>query len=272
MPWYLQQINLGGGATVPGEYIAGARTNPEATARSAVGKGWLFVSAYNDQQHFSYVDSKANIQDVWWDGSNWHLQQINNANSGGVTVPGEYLVADHTQPNATAPAVLDDGLFVSPYGGQHHFAYYDGSYNIQDVWWDGNEWHLQQINNAFGNGGTVPGEWIAGDHTQPIDTARALPGAPPLPRRALFVSVFRDQQHFVYVDEVANLQDVWWDGNEWHLQQINNAYTTPTVANEYIASADAIAAAGDFFVSVYNNQQHFTYRDVNGNLQDVWYG
>ena len=29
---------------------------------------------------------------------------------------------------------------------------------------------------------------------------------------------------------------------------------------------------GDLFVSVYNGQQHFTYRDKNGNLQDCWYG
>jgi hypothetical protein len=29
---------------------------------------------------------------------------------------------------------------------------------------------------------------------------------------------------------------------------------------------------GDLFVSVYVDQQHFTYRDGNGNLQDAWYG
>jgi hypothetical protein len=64
---------------------------------------------------------------------------------------------------------------------------------------------------------------------------------------------------------------VWWGGG-WNLQQINNSFQTPTIGGEYVASPEAHAAvAGEFFVSVYNNQQHFTYRDVNGNLQDVWY-
>src|SRR5580704_13936247 len=37
----------------------------------------LFVSVYNDQQHFSYLDGSGNIQDAWWGGEQWHLQQIN---------------------------------------------------------------------------------------------------------------------------------------------------------------------------------------------------
>ena len=34
---------------------------------------------------------------------------------------------------------------------------------------------------------------------------------------------------------------------------------------------DGPAVAGDLFVTVYGDQQHFTYRDAKGNVQDCWY-
>jgi hypothetical protein len=34
------------------------------------------VSTYSDQLHFTYPDSQSNIQDLWYNGSGWHLQQL----------------------------------------------------------------------------------------------------------------------------------------------------------------------------------------------------
>ena len=53
----------------------------------------LFVSVYNDQMHFTYRDVSGNLQDCWYNGpaGTWNLQQINNANGAGATVPGEYV-------------------------------------------------------------------------------------------------------------------------------------------------------------------------------------
>jgi hypothetical protein len=61
-------------------------------------------------------------------------------------------------------------------------------------------WNLQQINNATGQP-TVPGEYVA----CPQATAEYNGG--------LAVSAFGDQQHFAYVDDNANIQDCWWDGD-----------------------------------------------------------
>ncbi len=62
--------------------------------------GDLFVTVYDNQQHFTYRDAKGNIQDCWYGGS-WNLQQINDANGAGATVPGEYIATAA----ATAAAV-----------------------------------------------------------------------------------------------------------------------------------------------------------------------
>ena len=197
--WNLQKINNGG--CTPGPAAAGN----------------LFVSVYNNQHHFTYLDKAGNIQDAWLDNKDnkWNLQKINN---GGCT-PG--------------PAAAGN-LFVSVYNNQHHFTYVDGAGNIQDAWYD-NKWNLQKINN----GGCTPGPAAAGN---------------------LFVSVYNNtQHHFTYVDGAGNIQDAWWD-NKWNLQKINNGGCTP-----------GPAAAGNLFVSVYNNQHHFTYLDGAGNIQDAWY-
>jgi hypothetical protein len=123
--WHLQQINEGAGPAVAGEYVA----TPGAPAAA----GDLFVSVYNDQQHFSYLDAKGNIQDAWWDGRQWHLQKINN---GGMT----------TGPSAAG------GLFVCVYNRQHHFAYRDADGNIWDSWWDVPEMAVGVVEVVLPNG------------------------------------------------------------------------------------------------------------------------
>ena len=242
--WHLQQINdaNGSGATVPGEYIA-------VSLATAAAVGGVFVCSFNGQDHFAYLDANGTIQDCWYDGSSWHLQQINRGN--GPSVPGEWVATD-------GPAAVGD-LFVSVYGGQQHFTYRDQNWNLQDAWYEGT-WHLQQINDAGGSGATVPGEYIA----MPLATAAAVGG--------VFVCAYNDQDHFAYLDANGAIQDCWYDGsqNAWKLQQINRGIG-PSAPEDWVAT-DGPAVVGELFVSVYNDQQHFTYRDQNGNLQDAWYG
>jgi hypothetical protein len=203
--WNLQRINGSSGVT----------SGPTA----AQGP---FVWVYNQQQHFTYLDSSGTIWDSWYDGGNgsWTLQQ-NNA--GGLT--------------SGPPAVGD--AFASVFAQQQHLAYRDGSGTIWDAWYDSgsNRWSLQQINA----GGLTNG-----------NPAAAGP----------FVSVFGEQQHFVYVDRVGTIWDSWYDAgrNLWSLQQINSGGLT-----------GGPAAASGPFVSVYNQQQHFAYADGAGTIWDSWY-
>ncbi len=247
-PWSVQQINNGG------------VTNGPLAASN------LFISVYNNQQHFAYLDGRGNVQDAWWGTGGWSLQQINN---GGMT--------------GGPPAA--GNLFVSVYGSQQHFAYIDKSGNVQDSFYDGSSWHQQQINN----GGTTGGPPAAGNlfvctyggqqhfayldkegniqdsfydgnawHQQKINNGGATAGSPAASN--LFVSVYGSQQHFAYIDKNGNIQDSWYSGSGWNLQKINNGGVT-----------EGPPAAGNLFVSVYGSQQHFAYIDKNGNIQDSWY-
>src|SRR5271165_1318958 len=258
MAWSLQQINNANpaGPSVANEFVA----VPEATA--APVPGTLFVCTFGNQQHFTYVSltQEANLQDCWWDGdaNQWNLQQINNANAAGPSVANEFVAV----PAGTLPATA--GMFVCTFGNQQHFTYLDGNFNLQDCWYDedANQWNLQQINNANGAGPSVANEFVA------VPTA-TFPVA-----GSTFVCTFGNQQHFTYLDGNGNLQDCWYDGdaNQWNLQQINNANAAgPSVANEFVAVPAATAPAGSPFVCTFGNQQHFTYLDGNGNLQDCWY-
>ena len=174
---------------------------------------------------------------------------------GIIDVPSMIAITSEAwfrQPTTVIP------LFVSVYLDQMHFTYCDVNGNLQDCWYNGpaGTWNLQQINNANGAGPTVSGEYVA--------TAQATAPA----AGGVFVCEYNNQDHFSYIDANGNIQDCWYDG-VWNLQQINTG-NGPSVPGEYVATKGP-AATGDLFVSVYNDQMHFTYRDVNGNLQDSWY-
>jgi hypothetical protein len=258
--WNLRQLS-DGAAAVSGEYVI-------STPGPMPAPGSPFVSVSDDQQHFTYRDGNGNVQDAWWDASGWHLQQINDADGTGATAPavGELFVSAHNnehhfayldarggihdvwfdgndwhlqQINAGGPPAVGD-LFVSVYDDQQHFTYRDGNGNVQDAWRDGGGWHLRQINDADGKGATVPGPiYIAGHHTLGIDDQPVKATAPAV--GGLFVSAYNGEHHFAYLDAHGGIEDVWFDGNDWRLQQIN-AGAGVTVSGEYPATGGPPAA------------------------------
>jgi hypothetical protein len=233
--WHLQQLTQAP-ATEPSEYVVPHPGPPAA--------GHLFVSVYNDQQHFTYIDSGLRIQDVWYGTDGWHLQQLTE---GPPAISGEYIVT------AAGPPPRG-GLFVSVYNNQQHFAYIGSGGSIQDVWYGTDGWSLQQLTEGPA---AISGEYV-------------IPTPGPPAAGNLFVSVYNDQQHFTYLDTRGNVQDVWYGSDGWHRQQLTQP--PAEIGGEYVVPTPGPRAAGDLFVSVYNNQQHFAYRDTNGNIQDVWSG
>ncbi len=203
--WHLQRVTGGLSKTF----------GPPATEPPA-------ISVFGEQQHFCYRDAGGAVWDVWYDGGNgsWNLQRINN--------------------NGLTDGALAQGRpFVCVFNEQQHFTYRDALGSVVDAWYDqgGDNWSLQTINI----GGVTTGNPAAGEP---------------------FVCAFNQQQHFTYRDAKGFLFDAWYDGggNNWSLQQLNMGGKT-----------FGTAAAGDPFVCVFNEQQHFAYRDPTGVLLDAWY-
>ncbi len=79
------------------------------------------------------------------------------------------------------------------------------------------------------------------------------------------VSVFHDQQHFVFRDEDGAIWDSFYvrTDNSWHFQEIN-------IEDD---QGGVHPAAGDIAVSVFDaaDQQHFAYPDSGGTIWDSFY-
>ncbi|MGR6034468.1 MAG: hypothetical protein ACU4EQ_06505 [Candidatus Nitrosoglobus sp.] len=313
--WHLQQITTtDGSTTIPGEYLI-PTPGPQPL------HGSIFVSVYNDQQHFTYTDVNYNLQDVWYGSDGWHRQQLTTTD-GSTTIPGEYLIPT-PGPQAEGDSL---SLFVSIYNDQQHFTYTDVNFNIQDVWYGPDGWHLQQLSEGPT---TIPGEyliptpgpkpssgsifvsvynnqqhftytalvgsdiicstihdlWYGSDgwHLQQLTEGPSpIPGeylipilGPPSPCEEFplaLVSTYNDQQHFTYINCNGSLQDVWYGPDGWHRQQLTTIDGSTEIPGEYLIPTPGPAAVGSMSVSVYNGQQHFTYPDLNNNLQDIWYG
>jgi hypothetical protein len=216
--WSIQKINTGA-------FNGGVTGGPAAVSEA-------FVSVFDNQQHFAYLDVGGKIWDSWYDGDSntWNVQQINGSGNGRTAGPAAVSV----------PA-------ISVYKNQQHFAYRDASGLVWDSWWndDDGSWNLQQLNGG-GSGRTNA----------------------PLSATDIVASVFVDQQHsvdqqhFAYCDGAGNIWDCWYDGHSssWNSQQLNNGARTTG------PSAAAVPA-----VSVFGQQQHFAYRDSAGVVWDAWY-
>jgi hypothetical protein len=114
--------------------------------------------------------------------------------------------------------------------------YWDGSGNIQDLWFD-DGWHVRRLNN----GGCTGAPPAAGD------PAAASAGT------AL---------HVAYRDGEGGIREVWFDG-AWHSQLLNGGPGA--------GATEGPLAQGDPAVRVVDGAtRHVTYRDLAGGIQDLW--
>jgi CubicO group peptidase (beta-lactamase class C family) len=276
------------GADVCWAAVTNIRSSGSTLGRASAGKP--FVSVFGEQQHFAWRDGNGTIWDAWFDSGNnsWNLQQVNTDPS--------------PKPNGktTGPPAASDP-FVSVFGQQLHFAYLDKDGFVWDAWYDGGDgqWNLQWINMSpeagtgptsatggvfvcvFGQqqhfvirdkptGGIWDGWYNGADgswNTQFINGgSQGRTFAPPAAGDP-FVSVFGQQQHFVYRETVDNaLWDVWFNAanGAWNAQQI-------TAGGPFAGLTAGPPPAGDPFVSVFGQQQHFVYSDLFGVIWDAWH-
>jgi hypothetical protein len=254
MAWTTQQINL-------------KTLNPNAMTNAPASITDPFVSVYQQQQHIAFKDKNGVAWDAWYNPApnEWNLQQINFEGSLPTT----------------------EGLSIGVYNNQQHFVSvapgtvpsYSGInvQPIQDSWYDGSNWHLQEIDAKSG------GPMAAWSGPLGGYEGRALCG--PTFRVAIW-NYGTQQQHFTYLNgSPGAVYDAFWDGgaNKWHIQLINNAaQQTPPPPTPLQASLKPLTncpwAVGDPFASVFitnasaqSGQQHIAYRDQNGIIWDAWY-
>ncbi len=140
------------------------------------------------------------------------------------------------------PTVLD-GLATgcNPCGivnrnAQLHVGWTDLLGNLADNAWD-NGWSKAQW--LTGPDGLTAGPPAVGDPT---------------------VIPFNDELHYFYRDADGWLHHVWFDGKTWSWKQL-------TGDRPFIT---APPAAGNPTVMIYYNTLHVCYRDINGNIQDIF--
>jgi hypothetical protein len=226
---------------------------------------WPSVGVYQDQQHFCYVRSgttsepppvNGTIYDSFYDGSHWHPQQIGDP---AVVIYGNFAF---TPPYLVSPVLVS----VWDVANQQHFTYLTGSVHdniIVDAFYDGAQWHSQQINN----GGNTEGPSA---YSKVFSCVFTPPTAPYLPPTSV-----AGQQHIAYLGGDGSIWDAWFDGqtgHSWVAQKLN-----------FNGKTNAPAATGGPYVWVvpentgfpqspyYHNQQHFTYQANGGAIWDVWY-
>jgi outer membrane protein assembly factor BamB len=219
---------------------------------------------FHDQQHFVFPDKHGAIWHPLYvrDQNEWRFHEIktNGHPAAGSIFVSVFDSADqqHFVYTDSAGNVWDssyrrgddswhfhqidtDGhtpvgpIFVSAFFDQQHFVFRDGAGNIWDSFYEQahDKWRFNQINtiDAVGNG-----------HPATSD---------------IFVSVFGDQQHFVYTDSARNVWDSFYRrGHGWDFLQIDTHGHTPV---------------GGIFVSAFFDQHHFVYRDGTGLIWDSFY-
>jgi hypothetical protein len=247
LPGNLQQINL-------------MQVNHKAMTAGPAAAGDPFVLNAGTTKHFVYRDGSGTIWDARYDGR-WQLLQINIIPiTGGILASSGGIVGETDGP----PAAGDP--FVVGFGQQQHFAYRDAHGGIWDSWNEGNGlWGLDQI---------------------PMQTTRAASGP--------IVSVYSGQLHFTYRDFDGAIYDAWHvPGNQsWTVQKLNlgglttgSAAATPAISfapvdgggsSEHIDGLSvAVDPGGTFGINgmcaSLGSTLHVAYRDVSGDIQDVWY-
>jgi hypothetical protein len=157
-------------------------------------------------------------------------------------------------------------LVVSEFDHQQHFTYIERDGTLQDVWFSTDRgWNLQQLTQKPA---AITGEFVI--------TSKPDAGPPPAAGSPLVVSEFDHQQHFTYIERGGTLQDVWFSTDRgWNLQQLTQPINNgkPAIPGEFVipTPGPTPAAGSPLVVSIFNDQQHFTYIDRGGRIQDVWF-
>jgi Fungal fucose-specific lectin len=193
--------------------------------------------AFEDQgtQHVIYVGRDFHINELWWDNNGWHHNDLTAAT--GAPLPA-------VDQSMTAYAFEDQGTQHVIYIGQNDF-------HINELWWDNNGWHYNDLTTA--TGAPLPG-----------GTGGPLPLAV---EQSTSAYAFEDEgtQHVIYIGgEDNHFHELWWDNSGWHHNDLTVAAGAPLPAVDQSWSAYAFE---------HQRSQHIIYvggQDIH--IHELWWG
>ncbi|MGB2921459.1 MAG: hypothetical protein WA944_19830 [Mycobacterium sp.] len=222
-----------------------------------------YVLEANHSQHVYYVDAaQQHIRTFWWDLDGWHLGDVTAAANAVPAEPGSLTgIASETansqhlfyagagggqvhelrwtadgwqQDNLTASAgAPPSGSTLTGYSIEeqqsHHVFYLRRSDNhVQQLWWDSERWHTQDLSAAVLSPPGLDGAMVS------------------------YVDVAQGIQHVFYVGTDSHLYELWSDQDGWHLTDLTAVTGTPAPVPATLAGYmfDAQGTQHVYFVGI----------------------
>jgi hypothetical protein len=197
-------------------------------------------------QHVLYTGFDLHVHELWWDADGWHHND---------------LTADTGAPLVGSRPV---GYAFNAQGTQHVIYQSDSDGHVQELWWDINGWHhndLTVVTGAVSAGSEPVGYVFEAQGTQHViyqgyddggyihelwwdtdgwhhNNLSAATGAPMcLSDPAAYMFAAQGTQHVVYVAgedayHIQGLHELWWDTHGWHHNDLNAAAGAPPPAGD----------------------------------------
>jgi hypothetical protein len=192
-------------------------------------------SGYDDYGilHVVYWASDKNIFELWW-GNKWHHNNLTKASS------------ESSDESAPLAAGIPAGY---AYYYSQHVVYRGEDSHIHELWWNDTagerKWQHTDLLYAASSNDSHPPE-AAGD---PIGLALG------------------HKQHVIYRGIDGHIHELWWDGGRdrtWHHTDLMNEI-------QNIGTANIPTAKGDPSVYIHDSTLHIVYRDINDDIQELWW-
>jgi hypothetical protein len=247
-----------------------------------------FLTPWNDQQHIFYIGENALLHELYLT-ERWHFTNVSSQ-----------IPALQQWPNQirgyTTPWNLQEHVIVLGSAVEIAEVYFDGRWHLN--WLKGGDGINRQINSALHGHVT---SWnkqqhvIFIDRNDHINELYYLDGAERWGRNDLtalataandgipvgvagasqsggqrditsYSTDWNGQQHVNYVDALGFINELWFDGSNWHH---NNLTTLAPGAEDSQHVSGGVAIAG--YVTEWNRQEHVVYIDVNGHINELYY-
>jgi hypothetical protein len=203
--------------------LAGIATDSQGNNNTVGNNNTLegYPTPWNQQQHVNYIGEDDHVHELFFDGSTWHDNDL-------------FKLAGIPQASVAINSALDS--YAGP-DQQQHVNYIGQGGVVNELFFDGNSWHS---NDLFELAGNIPGSFLG-----PIYNALNGYAGP------------NQQQHVNWVDGNGHVRELFFDGSTWH---DNDLFKSPISAGELPSNAAAnISTSALHGYAGPNQQQHVHY-------------